>query len=46
VLQDWPARHRGGLHLTANWTAVAKFDGEFASTSQTYAGTGALRYSW
>jgi hypothetical protein len=34
------------LHLTANWTAVARFDGEFASTSQTYAGTGTLRYSW
>ncbi len=34
------------LHLTANWTAIAKFDGEFASTAQTYAGTGTLRYSW
>ncbi|MGC2122020.1 MAG: autotransporter domain-containing protein [Xanthobacteraceae bacterium] len=34
------------LHLTANWTAMAKFDGEFAPTSQTYAGTGTLRYSW
>jgi len=34
------------LHLTANWTAMAKFDGEFASTSQTYAGTGTLKYSW
>jgi uncharacterized protein with beta-barrel porin domain len=34
------------LHLTANWTAMAKFDGEFASSSQTYAGTGTLRYSW
>ena len=34
------------LHLAANWTAIAKFDGEFASTAQTYAGTGTLRYSW
>jgi hypothetical protein len=34
------------LHLTANWTAAAKFDGEFASTSQTYSGTGTLKYSW
>jgi uncharacterized protein with beta-barrel porin domain len=34
------------LHLTANWTAMAKFDGEFASNSQTYAGTGTLRYTW
>ncbi|MFY9694122.1 MAG: autotransporter outer membrane beta-barrel domain-containing protein [Xanthobacteraceae bacterium] len=31
------------LHLTANWTAIAKFDGEFAPTAQTYAGTGTLR---
>jgi uncharacterized protein with beta-barrel porin domain len=34
------------LHLTANWTAIAKFDGEFASTAQTYSGTGTLKYSW
>ncbi len=34
------------LHINANWTASAKFDGEFASTSQTYAGTGTLKYSW
>ena len=34
------------LHLTANWSATAKFDGEFASGSQTYAGTGTLRYTW
>jgi uncharacterized protein with beta-barrel porin domain len=34
------------LHLTANWTAIAKFDGEFAPTAQTYAGTGTLKYSW
>jgi uncharacterized protein with beta-barrel porin domain len=34
------------LHLTANWTALAKFDGEFAAHSQTYAGTGTLRYTW
>jgi len=25
---------------------TAKFDGEFASGSQTYAGTGTLRVSW
>jgi len=25
---------------------LAQFDGEFANTSQTYAGTGTLRYSW
>jgi uncharacterized protein with beta-barrel porin domain len=34
------------LHLTANWTAIAKFDGEFAPSAQTYAGTGTLKYSW
>jgi uncharacterized protein with beta-barrel porin domain len=34
------------LHLTANWSMLAKFDGEFASGAQTYAGTGTLRYSW
>jgi uncharacterized protein with beta-barrel porin domain len=34
------------LHLNANWTAMAKFDGEFAGGSQTYAGTGTLRYNW
>jgi uncharacterized protein with beta-barrel porin domain len=34
------------LHLTANWSAIAKFDGEFAPTAQTYAGTGTLKYSW
>jgi uncharacterized protein with beta-barrel porin domain len=32
--------------LTANWTLMAKFDGEFASSAQTYTGTGTLRYSW
>jgi outer membrane autotransporter protein len=34
------------LHMTANWSLVAKFDGEFAKGSQTYAGTGTLRYMW
>ncbi len=34
------------LHINANWTAIAKFDGEFAPNAQTYAGTGTLRYSW
>ena len=31
---------------TAAWSLLAKFDGEFASGSRTYAGTGSLRYSW
>ena len=34
------------LHMTRNWSLAAKFDGEFASRSQTYAGTGTLRYAW
>lgn len=34
------------LHMTANWSLAAKFDGEFAPGSQTYAGTGTLRYAW
>jgi autotransporter-associated beta strand protein len=34
------------LHVTANWSLLAKFDGEFARGSQTYAGTGTARYTW
>ena len=34
------------LHLTQAWSVLAKFDGEFAKGSQTYAGTGTLRYVW
>ena len=34
------------LFLASNWTFLAKFDGEFATGSQTYAGTGTLRYTW
>jgi uncharacterized protein with beta-barrel porin domain len=34
------------LHITTNWSLAAKFDSEFAAGSQTYAGTGTLRYVW
>ncbi len=34
------------LHLTRRWTLIGKFDGEFASSAQTYAGSGTLRYQW
>ena len=34
------------LHINGHWTALAKFDGEFAPTSQTYAGSGTLKYTW
>ena len=32
--------------IGANWTAIAKFDGEFGAGAQTYGGTGTLKYSW
>jgi autotransporter-associated beta strand protein len=34
------------LHLTQALSFLTKFDGEFAKGSQTYAGTGTLRYAW
>jgi uncharacterized protein with beta-barrel porin domain len=34
------------LFFTPNWSFLAKFDGEFASGSQIYAGTGTLRCTW
>jgi autotransporter-associated beta strand protein len=34
------------FYLTPRLSFLAKFDGEFASNSQTYAGTGTLRYAW
>jgi autotransporter-associated beta strand protein len=37
---------RAELFLATNWSLIAKFDGEFAPGSQTYAGTGTLRYTW
>jgi autotransporter-associated beta strand protein len=32
--------------FTPSWSFLAKFDGEFASGAQTYAGSGTLRYTW
>jgi uncharacterized protein with beta-barrel porin domain len=34
------------LRLASGVSVGAKFDGEFATHSQTYAGTGVLRYTW
>jgi hypothetical protein len=34
------------LHINRNWSLTGKFDGEFASGSHIYAGTGTIRYSW
>jgi autotransporter-associated beta strand protein len=34
------------LFLSPTWSFLAKFDGEFAHGSQTYAGTGTLRHTW
>jgi hypothetical protein len=41
-----PGSPGSAANKSTNWTAIAKFDGEFAQTAQTYAGTGTLRYSW
>jgi uncharacterized protein with beta-barrel porin domain len=32
--------------LTPSLSMIAKFDGEFALSAQTYAGSGTLRYPW
>jgi uncharacterized protein with beta-barrel porin domain len=34
------------LRLANGVTVLAKFDGEFAAHSSTYAGTGTVRYTW
>ncbi len=34
------------LHITPALSLLAKFDGEFAGGSRTYAGTGTLRCPW
>jgi outer membrane autotransporter protein len=34
------------LFFAPHWSLLGKFDGEFAKGSQTYAGTGTLRYAW
>ena len=34
------------LFFSANWSLLAKFEGEFGNGSQTYAGTGTMRYTW
>jgi uncharacterized protein with beta-barrel porin domain len=34
------------LRFTPRWSLTGQFDGEIASGSQTYAGTGTLRYTW
>jgi uncharacterized protein with beta-barrel porin domain len=36
----------GELHVTPSLALLAKFDGEFAHGSQTYAGSGTVRYTW
>jgi uncharacterized protein with beta-barrel porin domain len=34
------------LFITARWSLLAKLDGQFAPGSQTYTGSGTLRYTW
>jgi hypothetical protein len=42
-----PRFHRAVSDWLANgMTLLAKFDGEFASHSSTYGGTGTFRYRW
>src|SRR5215831_6972106 len=36
----------GELRIANGVTMLAKFDGEFAGRSNTYAGTGTIRYRW
>jgi autotransporter-associated beta strand protein len=36
----------GELRFINGWSVAARFDGEFASRAQTYAGTGVVRYTW
>jgi uncharacterized protein with beta-barrel porin domain len=45
--QDYLLTSTGAeLVLSPRFALLAKFDGEFASGSMTYAGSGTLRYSW
>lgn len=53
VVNGAPVPHNSALtslgaemHLTQRWMLLGKFDGEFASSSQIYAGSGTLRYQW
>ena len=39
-------RRAPSCFITPRWSLLAKFDGEFANGSQTYAGSGTLRYTW
>jgi len=39
-------QHQRATFFTPNWPLIVKFNGEFASASQTYAGPGTLRYTW
>lgn len=34
------------LFMTSAWSVIAQFDTELSGNSQTYAGTGTLRYTW
>jgi uncharacterized protein with beta-barrel porin domain len=34
------------LRLSANWSLMAKFEGEFAGGYESYAGTGRITYTW
>jgi len=47
IPHDWALTSAGAeLFITPRLRLLAKFDGEFASGSQTYAGSATLRYTW
>lgn len=54
IVNGAPITHDSALTTTAgaqyflspNWSLIASFYGNFASSYQTYAGTGTLRYTW
>jgi uncharacterized protein with beta-barrel porin domain len=41
-----PASAGAEVRFASGWSIAAKFDGEFADHSTTYAGTGIVRYRW
>jgi uncharacterized protein with beta-barrel porin domain len=46
VKNSAPTSAGAELRLASGVSVLAKFDGEFANGSQTYGGTGTVRYVW
>ena len=34
------------VRVTANWSVIGQFEGDFGSGFQSYAGTGTIKYAW